>query len=64
MIAFKFGLRDRAICGAQVREHCINGYIGKAKDAIVESGKVDVVNSSKDLLFDLFLDCGGGGKFF
>jgi len=46
-----------------VCEHGINSYIGKTKDIIVESGKVDAVNSSKDLLFDLFLDCYGSGEF-
>ncbi len=44
-------------------EHCINSYIGKGKDIVIKSGEVDVVNSSKDLLFDIFLDCCGSGKF-
>jgi len=46
-----------------VCEHCSNRDIGKAKDIIIESGKVDTVNSSKDLFFDLFLNNCGSGKF-
>jgi len=47
-----------------VHEHGSNGDIGKAKDIVIKNGKVDAINSSKNLFFDLFLDCGGSGQFF
>ncbi len=63
-IAFEFGTRDGAICGAQMCEHGSDGYVGEAKNVIVKSGEVDVIDRSKNLFFDLFLDSGGGGQFF
>jgi len=49
MIAFEFCPCDGGICGAQMCEHGIYTDVGKAKDIIVESGKIDAINSSKDL---------------
>jgi len=48
----------------QVCEHGIYRDVSKAKDVIIESGKIDAVDSSKDLFFDLFRNCCGSGQFF
>ncbi len=45
-------------------EHGIDTDVGKAKDVIIKSGKIDAINSSKDLFFDLFCNGDGSSKFF
>ncbi len=45
-------------------EHGVNTNIGKAEDIIIKSGKIDAINSGKDLFFDLFCNCDGSSKFF
>jgi len=64
IVAFEFCPRDGGICVVQVGEHGIYTDIGKAKDVIIESSKIDAINSGKDLFFDLFCNCCGSGQFF
>jgi len=46
-----------------VSEHGSNRNISKAKGVIVESGKVEAIDSTEKLFFEFLTDGGGKGEF-
>jgi len=53
LIAFQFCSCDDTISGMEMDEHSGHRDIGKSENVIIESGKVEAVNSSEKLFFQL-----------
>jgi len=56
-------MHDGAIGSAQMSEHGGNGDVSKSKGVIVESSKVEAINSTEELLFEFLVQGGSKGEF-
>ncbi len=62
-IAFQFRSCDDTISGMEMDEHGGHRDIGESENVIIESGKVEAVNSSEKLIFELLMQGGSEGEF-
>ncbi len=62
-IAFQFLSCDDTISGIEMDEHGGHRDIGKSKNVIIESSKVEAVNGSEKLFFQLLMQGGSEGEF-
>ncbi len=63
VFSFQFWLCDDAVSGMEMDEHGGHRDIGKSKNVIIKSGKVEVVNSNEKLFFQLLTQGGSKGEF-